>query len=251
MADIDLFGQTYTAILQKIMGGGNPNFQLIYPFADWWWPTAPARQISPQAYNFVSQVPQWSTVGRYNPAGTNLLDAYREVLYQVNLSVPPAKQQQVKDATDQRMIAHNQWGSDYAAMITAWDTMLANTPSTFPAPDFGKWQTDSGWTATLAVDTADVTKTDETLANIIAQENPEYTTALEAIKAPADIHTSKAGWMLTDQGGGNLVSVPSWTIEDSGPDWVARLTKGGSPITINLDSSVSSSALSESWAEGS
>src|SRR5215472_10586134 len=52
----------YKALIDSI--GADPrNFQLIYPFTSWNWPTQQSGFISSAQYNFCGAVPQWSAVG--------------------------------------------------------------------------------------------------------------------------------------------------------------------------------------------
>src|SRR6476620_5491045 len=107
--DEQLFGQTYQQILSSVLGGSRDNFQLIYPYLDWWWPTAPSGQIAAPALSLLNAVPQWSAVGQYDPSGATLLNAYQQVLQHVNPTVPPDQQQAVTNAHNALIGAQNQY----------------------------------------------------------------------------------------------------------------------------------------------
>lgn len=245
----NLFGQSYSEILSKVIGDSAAKFQMIYPYMAWWWPTAPSGQIDANAFNFANQVPLWSAIGSFAPTDATLFSSYRQVLQQVNLSVSPSQQQQATDAHNDLITAENQYQTDLTARNTAWTTMKNNLPPDVPAPDFNTWESQSGWAGTLLGDSQAVTKKQETYNNIVAQQNPEYTAATAALSAP-DKGTFKPGWTQMLQAGGNLVPVPSYSIGTSGQDWVALLSKGTNSSTLTLDASKSTYDFSHSWAGG-
>ena len=242
----DLFGQTFEQILSKVVGGSNQKFQLIYPYEDWWWPTA-ATGLASQAWYFANQIPEWSSIGRYNPADAGFANAYASVLNQVNLTVSPSQQQALNDASNAVNAAMGKRASDIDARNNAW-TVANNVPPGVPKPEWATWVVESGWQATLAADGAAIDKANQTKTAIVAQQNPEYKAAQEALTPPGSGLT-KAGWTTIPTSPGQSEPVVFYQIGTTGQDWVALLSRGGNDVSIELDASKSSSALTESWAK--
>lgn len=246
--DDDLYGQTYQQLLAKIVPNG-ANFQLLTPMVPWNWPPAPSGQIDPATRLFIDQVPEWSATGSYAPSGRTFSNSYQSILAYVDNVVPPAQQQQAKDAHDALVSANNQYNNDLENQDVAWRTMLNNLPTGVPEPDFVSWAASSGWTATLAADTAAALKAQQTYTSIVAQQNANYQLAANAILPPAK-GVQKPGWTLTNQGDGNIVPVPNWIVGSTGTDWIDQLSKGGNPTSVSLAANKGGYDWTSSWASG-
>jgi hypothetical protein len=249
MSDETLFGQTYLQVLSNVLGGKG-NFQLIYPYQDWWWPTAPAGQIAPQALQLVNAVPQWSAVGQFDPSGATLLSSYQQVLQHVNPTIPPDQQAAVTNAHNALIAAQNQEQKDTTARNQAWAVAKANQPPDAGALVWADWVTSSGWAATLIADGLEIAKQQATYALAFGQQNPELQSALAAASPPASPTTITPGWTTVDQGDGQLVSAPDFSV-GSGQDWVNLLSQGGgNKVNISVGQGASSFDFSKSWAGG-
>jgi hypothetical protein len=252
MSDDDkLFGQTYQQILSSVLGGSG-NFQLIYPYLDWWWPTAPTGQIAPSALNLLNSIPQWSAIGKYSPSGSTLLNSYQQVLEHVNPTIPPDIQQAVRNAHDLLVSAQNQYQNDMAARNHAWVLATSDLPPGVPAPQWNDWVVSSGWAGTLEKDSEEIAVRQRNYAQAFGQESPELTQAIKAATPPENINTPKDGWTTVDQGDGKLVPAPAFTMSTkSGQDWVALLSQGGgNKVNIEVSQSKGSYDFSKSWAGG-
>lgn len=250
--DENLFGQTYQQILSKVLGGGEKNFQLIYPYLDWWWPTAPSGQIAPQALNLLNSIPQWTAIGEYNSSASTLLDSYRQVLQLVNPTVPPDVQQAVTNARNLLTAAQNQRQNDTQARNQAWVQATSNLPPGVPAPVWDTWDVQSGWADTLQKDREAISIAQRNYAQAFGQQSPELTGALAAATAPANTNTIVPGWTAVNQGDGTLVPAPAYSMSTpNGQDWVALLSQGGgNEISISVGQSQESYDFTKSWAGG-
>jgi|SRR5579872_6442958 len=249
MSDETLFGQTYSQILSNVLGGKG-NFQLIYPYQDWWWPTAPSGQIAPQTLNLVNAVPQWSAVGQFDPSGATLLGSYQQVLQHVNPTIPPDQLQAVTNAHTDLIAAQNQEQKDATARNQAWAVAKANLPADAEPLVWGEWVTSSGWAATLTADGVEIAKQQVNYGLVVGQQNSELQNALTAATPPSSSSTIKPGWTTVDQGDGTLVPAPDFSF-GSGQDWVNLLSQGGgNKVTISVGQGESSYDFSNSWAGG-
>ena len=246
-----LFGQTYQQILSSVLGGKG-NFQLIYPYLDWWWPTAPSGQIAPSALNLVNSIPQWSAIGQYSPSGSTLLNSYQQVLQHVDPTIPPDIQQAVNNAHDLLVSAQNQYQNDMTARNHAWILATSNLPPGVPAPEWTDWVVSSGWAGTLEKDSEEIAVRQRNYAQAFGQESPELTQAINAATPPENANTLKDGWTTVDQGDGKLVSAPAFTMSTkSGQDWINLLSQGGgNKVNIQVSQSKGSYDFSKSWAGG-
>ncbi|MBB2893957.1 hypothetical protein [Flexivirga oryzae] len=254
MASVDdqLFGQTYQQILSSVLGGEKENFQLIYPYLDWWWPTAPSGQIAAPALSLLNSVPQWSAVGQFDPSGATLLNCYQQTLQHVNPTIPPDQQQAVTNAHNLLVAAQNQYQNDLTARNQAWAQAKSSNPPDAPALVFADWALQSGWTGTLAEDTKATAVAQRNYAQAFGQQSPELTQALAAATQPANVTPITAGWTAVNQGDGTLVPAPAFSMStSSGQDWVNLLSQGGgNQVTIKVGQGQGSYDFSKSWAGG-
>jgi hypothetical protein len=250
--DEQLFGQTYQQILSSVLGGSRDNFQLIYPYLDWWWPTAPSGQIAAPALSLLNSVPQWSAVGQYDPSGATLLNSYQQVLQHVNPTVPPDQQQAVTNAHNALVAAQNQYQNDMIARNQAWVQANVNLPPGVPPPVWTDWVAQSGWANTLQKDSDAIAVAQRTYAQAFGQQSPALTQALAAATPPTSVTSVTPGWTAVDQGDGTLVPAPAYSMStSSGQDWVNLLSQGGGDnVTIKVGQNQGSYNFSQSWAGG-
>jgi len=246
----DLFGQTYQQLLSKA-AGGNENFQLVYPYIDWWWPTAPTGQIDARALGLVNTIPQWSAIGQFQPGSSALFNSYGQVLQHVNPTIPPDQQQAVTNAHNSLIAAQNQYQNDQTARNQAWAVAGSNLPPGVPPLDWVSWNNDSGWTKTLQADSNAIAKAQEVYAQAVGQQSPALTAAIKAATLPSATFPVTPGFTSVNQGDGSLVPAPAFSIGTTGQDWVALLSQGGgNQVTVDLSQSASSYDYSKSWAGG-
>lgn len=250
--DEQLFGQTYEQILSSVLGGSKDDFQLIYPYLDWWWPTAPSGQIAAPALSLLNSVPQWSAVGQYDPSAATLLNAYQQVLQHVNPTIPPDQQQAVTNAHNLLQAAQNQYQNDTTARNQAWAQANANLPPGVPAPVWTEWVASSGWVGTLQKDSDAIAVAQRNYAQAVGQQSPSLTQAIQAATPPASVTTITPGWTAVNQGDGTLVSAPAFSMStSSGQDWVNLLSQGGgNQVNITVGQSQGSYDFNSSWAGG-
>lgn len=248
--DDQLFGQTYEQILSSVLGGSSDNFQLIYPYLDWWWPTAPSGQVAAPALSIMNSVPQWSAVGEYDPSGATLLNSYQQVLQHVNPTIPPDIQVAVTNAHNLLVAAQNQYQNDMTARNQAWAQANANLPPGVPAPVWADWVVQSGWTGTLQKDSDAIAVAQRTYTQAFGAQSPTLTQALAAATPPASTNTITPGWTAVNQGDGTLVPAPAYSMSTAnGQDWVALLSQGGgNHVTIKLGQSQGTYDFTKSWA---
>lgn len=247
--DQSLFDQTWTEIKAKMLGAG-ANLQILDPTIDWWFDAAGAGAMSARALNIVNTVPQWSPVGSYSPGASSVFDSYIQVLQHVDPTIPPAQRQAYTNAHNALITAQSTRSQDEQKKNRQWVVDTTNLPKGVPAPEYADWLISSGWAGTLKTDQDAISKAQENLANVIAQQDPALKAALLAAAIPTDVNTTKAGFTTVDQGDGTLVPAPVYSIGTTGQDWVALLSQGGgNTVTINVDQSMSSDNMTKSWAK--
>ncbi len=73
--DQNPWGLLYRALINSL-GASPSNFQLVYPFTTWTWPTQNVGYVSAAQYDFCSTAPQWSAVGAFSSSGDRVNQAY-------------------------------------------------------------------------------------------------------------------------------------------------------------------------------
>ncbi|MGB6230330.1 MAG: hypothetical protein WBF53_09420, partial [Litorimonas sp.] len=247
--DQSLFDQTWTEIKAKMLGAG-ANLQILDPTIDWWFDAAGAGTMSARALNIVNTVPKWSTVGAYSPGASSVFDSYVQVLQHVDPTIPPAQRQAFTNAHNALVTAQATRSQDEQKRNRQWVVDSTGLPAGVPVPDYPTWLIQSGWAGTLKTDSDAISKAQETLGNVIANQDPALKKALLAAAMPADANTKKAGFTTVDQGDGTLVPAPVFSVGTTGQDWVALLSQGGGDKrTITVSQSKSSDNMSKSWAK--
>ena len=244
----NLWDQTFSKV--KDILAEDAKFQLVYPFIDWTWRTPPSGYIDPTAYSILSQIPSWSTIGRYSPSPKDLYSSYTNMIAKCpKLTIPPALLQQLKEAEDHINRTMRTLEQDQHAAILAFEKVQNPCACGVPPPEYEQWLENSGWSRKLKADRTAFDKAVKTKTLIVAQQHPGYEAAINAATCPSGPYASKPGFVKC-----TIYGQDEWragfTVDD-GQDWVNKLTRGGGqPLHISLDASSSSSAIKESWAKG-
>jgi hypothetical protein len=237
---VNLFGQMYEQIVDVV--GGSKNFQLVNPKEDWTWAPAPEGFISPEAYRIVGQVPLWSAVAQ--TSDNDLHKSYLQVLRMWNYFAVEDRikegEKLLTDAREKVTIGRQQANEGY--------TEYTNS---LPAGTTGKAYDE--WIAVFWQETFDANKAEfdtamKMLAEVIQGKNMGLKDALNAASPPEDSALSKPGFVKANIGTAIEVR-PNYIFPDP-IVWADQLVAGtgGESLSIQLSSSVSSSALSKSWA---
>lgn len=247
---INLWDQTWSTVQKSILGS-DEKFQVIYPFVDWTWPMPSPGYIDKTAYDVIGQIPKWSAVGNYT-VGPSSNDAYLSYKFLIEncpkLTLTPEQKKQLEDVQDQINKAKAQLQTDINAKNSAWAAAQV-VPSGVPIPSYEDWLVSSGWGVTIQTDQLALDKGNETKAEIVKQQNPQYNSAIEAATMPTDLDTTKAGFAKCSVNGQD-----EWRanyIISNGQDWVTQFMGDvRNPLSIQLDSSKESQTMKQSWAGG-
>ncbi len=261
MDNQDLFGQAYEEIVNNILGGGTQYFQMLGNPTSFNWPVAPAGQLSPQAYQYMSAAPVYSPIGEFGGVGTStLFDNYKQLFSHVGFKVSPEFEQQLKDLSNSATEAQNAVVSATGAANTAYNTAKQNGgvffASQYPTP--ADWFNGPGSTYLKQINTSKA-KADGIFDQIQTLNSANQPTslqdALDLVKLPSTPPSggnTPRGWSVVPNQAGVLEWQPTFTISTSSQDWRAELTKGTiGEKTIELDASKSNNSISKSWASGS
>ena len=247
---MNLYGQTYDKIVTQALGGSSKNFQLVYPFQNWTWPSPPKGFIDPQAYRFVGQVPQWSAIGRYEPSARDMHDAYLQVLSLPNALGTGVNEDQLREANEQVTRARNQLLEETQMADMAYSSYTKTTPAGVPVKDYDSWIAEI-WGAGLANTEADYYKALQTLSLIANQKNPGLKDAIDAATPPKNADTPKVGFAQFHTGA-VIGKIPNYIFTNPNK-WANQILDGGGGmgVSIEISTSESSSTVLESWAGGS
>lgn len=247
-AAINLYGQTYEQIVTQVLGGKSENFQLVNPMEDWTWAPASQGFIDAQAYRFVGQTPVWSAVGKYTPGGSDMHQAYLQVLSLWNALGKGLNEDQVRQANEEVTRARNQLGADSQQANEGYISYKNSLPVGIPVKTYDDWIAEH-WKGTLDADKLVLDKALQTLGLIIGQKNPGLKAAIDAATAPESPSTPKPGFVKV-QIGTTIGVRPFYNFQDP-KVWADRVeAQGGQSLRIELSASAQSSALSKSWAGG-
>ena len=246
-AAINLYGQTYDQIVKQALAGSSKNFQLVTPKEDWTWAPAPAGFIDQQAYRFVGQVPTWSAVGTYQPGGSDLHQAYLQVLSLWNAIGEGTNEDEVREAREQVTRTRNKLIQHQQQADHGYVQYRKALPEGIPVKNYDTWM-DEFWTDTLDADKLLHQKALESLALYASQKNAGLKDAIDAATPPQDPTDPKPGFLKV-QIGATIGVRPAYTFPDP-KEWANRVATqgGGDSLTIKLSASASSSSLSQSWA---
>ena len=238
----------YKAVIDST-GASPNNFQLIYPFASWTWPTQSVGFISAPQYDFCSIVPQWSAVGAYVSSGDKFNQAYEQFL---NVIVPqtedPVLRGQIRDSETVLTDATN----TYTTVYTQAQSVYLDTPEGREnRPTFTEWlgtAPGKGWQTKI---TSAETRMNQAQLNynaLVAQANtPGLSNAQKQFKN-TDFYSK-----LTDPGLSSFPKVPMWSVSQNPGAWVDAIKAGRGPsgATMGFTNRDSSYDFSKTWAGGS
>ena len=244
---VNLWDQVWAKVNAVLGEGGK--MQLIYPFMDWTWPVPNPGYIDKTAYSVLGQIPKWSAVGKYAPSDKSLYDSYKNMINTCpKLVLTPEQREQLKEVQDQINEAQTTFTSNTKAKNYDW-VQAQKVPPGVPPPQYAEWMVSSGWKATLDADSLAVQTAANNKAEIVRQQNANYSSAIQKAAMPTSEYDKKAGF-LNCSVSGNDEWRPAF-ITNQGQDWIAQLTQGGgSPLHIEINASRASHAMKESWAGG-
>lgn len=254
----NLFSQTYSQIVNNILGGGNKYVQLLGEPQTFNWGVAPTGQIDPQAYQFMSAAPVYSAVGEFSGVGTStLFSNYKQVFSHVGFTTSPEIQQQMQNLSNQAQTQQNAVTTAWTNANTAYNTAKQNGGAIFAAqyPDINSWLKGPGETYVKQAATAQQ-QADSIFQQIqqlnAANQPTELQDALNLMKMPSGSPSGgnvPRGWTVVPDGSGVLQWQPDFMISTDSQTWRNELTSGSIGATeITLDASKSDDSINQSWA---
>ncbi|WNJ20564.1 hypothetical protein [Pontibacter sp. G13] len=262
MSNQNLLSQSYNQIINQVMQGQNQNFQMLAQPIDFSWPVAPTGQMSPEAYQLVSIMPQWSDVAAYSASSSTFFSAYNNIFAHVTFKVSPEKQNDLNQLQNQWQVALNAINGATTEASTAYETAKQNGGAVFSAmyPDITAWLAGPGSAYQNKIN--NLTETAKALGNqykelseALLVGKDELVAAMKATKEPTGSpgsQPSPPGWTKVPNSAGDLEWQPSFNIGTTGQDWRAQLTSGTQgAFTVNLDAGKSDTSFDHSWAGGS
>ena len=240
----------YEQIVTKALAGSSKNFQLLNPKENWTWAPASAGFIDPQAYRFVGQVPTWSAVGKYEPGGRDMHQAYLQMLTLWNVIGEGRNEDQVRKAREQVTRAQTSFMQEHQKAHESYVQYKRTVPRGAPVGSFDAWMA-TFWLGKLEAEKLAYNKALETMGLVIDQKNAGLKDAIDAAKLPKD-HTDPKQGFLKVQIGTTIGVRPAYIFEDP-KEWADRVATqgGGDSLTIEISASASSTSLSQCWAGGS
>ena len=245
----NLYGQTYEQIRKAVLAGSSKNFQLVSPMESWTWPPTSVGFIDPEAYRFVGQVPQWSAVGEYAPGGSDMHQAYLQVLSLWNALGKGINEDQVREAQEQVTRAQNKLVQDQQVADVSYTSYTKQLRAGEQPQSYDSWIAEN-WKTTLDDDKVKYKQALDALALVVGQKNAGLKDAINAATPPKDLSEPKPGFVKA-QIGPNIEIRPNYIFPD--PEvWANKVAvEGGDSLKIHLSATASSTALEDSWAGGS
>ena len=246
----NLYGQTYEQILDKALAGSEKKLQLVNPQEDWTWPPASFGYIDPQAYRFVGQMPKWTAVGTYRAGGSDMHQAYLQVLSLWNAMGKGIQDDKIREANADVTRKRNKLEEDQQIANVSYITYQKQQQAEGQTPeDYDTWIA-KNWKATFDKDKAEYQEALDVLAKLVGEKNEGLQQAIEAATPPPDPTVPKPGFVKAEVGGG-VVEVRANYIFPDPKVWADRVAaEGGESLAIHLSASASSSSLADSWAGG-
>lgn len=240
------WGLLYRALTNSL-GTSPSNFQLIYPFTTWTWPTQSAGFISAAQYDFCSTVPQWSATGAYVSSGDRVNQAYGAFLDVILASTEdPVLREQIRVSGEALTSAAN----DYTMAVNQASTIYADqVPDN--KPTFTEWlATLAGRGYAIKIDTAytRLTQAQINYSNVVAQANTPGLADAQEQYLNKDFYSR-----LSDAGLSKFPLVPYWQVSQNAAAWVDRIKAGSGPsgATMGFTNREASYDYSKTWAGSS
>ncbi len=238
----------YKAIVDST-GTSPNNFQLLYPFASWNWPTQSVGFLSAQQYDFCAIVPQWSAVGAYVSSGDKFNQAYEQFL---NVIVPQTEDPVLrKKITKSERVLTDATNAYTTAYTQAQSVYLDTAGGKDNKPSFTEWlgtAPGKGWQTKI---TSTETRMNQAQLNynaLVAQANTPGLSNAQAQFKNVDFYSK-----LTNSGLQNFPKVPLWSVSQNPGAWVDAIKAGDGPAgaTMGFTNRDSSYDFSKTWAGGS
>jgi hypothetical protein len=240
------WGLMYRAITEGI-GASPDNFQLIYPFTTWDWPTPPPGKVSATQWDFTSVVPQWSATGAYVSSGVSFNDSYRLMLDVVAAETTnPPLQKAIHEAEKELVAAQNAYDLTYSSAKSAYfyDTGGSNNPSFtvwLGTPGGRSWASrlDADWTAVEAA---------QRVYNDLASQ-----TTTPGLKSALGQYTNTSYYTeYLDPSLSQFPKVPAYSIGTTSSEWLRKVQNGGgTPGSISFSNAQQQYDYKRTWAGGS
>lgn len=237
------WGLLYRAMVNSL-GTSPSNFQLIYPFTTWTWPTQSAGFISAAQYDFCSTVPQWSATGAYTSSADRVNQAYGAFLDVILAATDdPKLREEIRVSGEALTNAAN----DYT-MAVGQATTIYNDDVPDNKPTFTEWlATPAGRGYSIKIDAA-LTRLNQAQTNytiVVAQANtPGLADAQEQL-ANKDFYSR-----LSDPGLSKFPLVPYFQVSQNAAAWVDRIKAGSGPggATMGFTNREASYDYTKTWA---
>lgn len=240
------WGLLYRALINSL-GASPENFQLIYPFTTWTWPTQNAGFISAAQYDFCSTVPQWSAVGAFASSADRVNQAYGAFLDVILAATDdPKLREEIRVSGEALTAATN----DYTLAVNQASTIYADQV-TDNNPTFTDWLASPvGRGYATRIDAAN-TRMQQAQTNfnvVVAQANTPGLADAHAQFANQDFYSR-----LSDPGLSKFPLVPYWQVSQNAAAWVDAIKAGNGPAgaTMGFTNREASYDYSKTWAGGS
>lgn len=260
MDNQNLFHQTHTQIVNKMLGSGTKHFQMLGNPQSFNWPVPSPGQLSPQAYQLMSAAPTFSDIGEFSGVGTSrLFDNYKQVFGHVGFNSSSQHREQIKRFSNEINHKRQEIVGLYSQANSAYQTAKQNGgvffSTHYPAPE--DWFKGPGSSYIKQIDTINQNIQEKLgLQQSLNQAN-QPTSLRNALKLmqlpswkPSDGNVPR-GWAVVPDGQGNLRWQPDFKISTVSQDWRDTLSKGSEgQQTFSLSASNTSDSEEKSWAGG-
>ena len=240
------WGLLYRALINSL-GASPSNFQLVYPFTTWTWPTQNVGYVSAAQYDFCSTAPQWSALGAFSSSGDRVNQAYGAFLDVIVAATDDPKLREeirvsgeaLTNAINDYTMAVNQASTSYA------DQVQDNTPT------FTEWLASPmgrGFAVRIEAANARMTQAQTNFNAVVAQANTPGLADAHAQFANKDFYAR-----LSDPGLAKFPLVPYWQVSQNAAAWVDAVKAGRGPAgaTMGFSNREASFDYSKTWAGGS
>jgi hypothetical protein len=239
------WGLLYKA-LTNALGASPRNFQLIYPFTSWNWPTPAAGTIGAAQYDFCATSPQWSAVGAYASGGDHVDKAYQQFLNVIPAATEdPILRDQIEEASNALTEATNKYTLAHNAALAVYEENVQdNTPS------FTEWlgtPAGLGYQTYIRAAAQVMAQSEINLAALVVQANtPGLGSASE------QFNNEEFKVRLADPSLSKLPKVRNWTIAQSAAQWLQKVKAGKGPAgaTMGFTNREAQFDYGETWAGG-